>query len=183
MIHLKEFLEAIQYRITEGSDYTWTCFGDNAHQLDSWNGSHEGYTACVIFDKGTQQVYSMELWDYSKERFYRWTEPEYIDALKQSYKQVGSDYKVACDSGDYIDLEVPEDILDKITCIVKGQEYDDRIKVPVDFTDEELLRYFKAAHERDMTFNQFVELALQEAINEYNLDPEAYKRKAESFKR
>jgi hypothetical protein len=36
--------------------------------------------------------------------------------------------------------------------------------MPVDFSDEELLTYMKMAHDRDMTFNQFVEEALRQAI-------------------
>ena len=48
--------------------------------------------------------------------------------------------------------------------IKAGEDYDTRVSVPVDFTDEELLTYMTMAHERDMTFNQFVEQALREAI-------------------
>jgi hypothetical protein len=47
----------------------------------------------------------------------------------------------------------------------------------MDFSDEELLVYMKMAHERDMTFNEFVEQALRSAIDEYNHDPAAAKIK------
>lgn len=36
--------------------------------------------------------------------------------------------------------------------------------IECDFTDEELLKYMTAAHELDITFNQFVERALKELI-------------------
>jgi hypothetical protein len=39
--------------------------------------------------------------------------------------------------------------------------------VVVEFTDEELLTYMMMAHEMDITFNQFVELALREAIEQH----------------
>jgi hypothetical protein len=74
----------------------------------------------------------------------------------------------AWDDVDYTDLEVDEDWLDKATSIVDGEDYDTRVQVPVDFTDQELLTYMKIAHERDITFNELVEEALRHAINEYN---------------
>jgi hypothetical protein len=40
------------------------------------------------------------------------------------------------------------------------------VQVEVDFSDEELLQYMKLAHQRDMTFNEFVEEALRHAIEE-----------------
>jgi hypothetical protein len=38
-----------------------------------------------------------------------------------------------------------------------------------------LLLFMRAAHERDMTFNQFVETALEEMIARYKEDPESFK--------
>jgi hypothetical protein len=34
MISLKEWMELVDYRITEGSDYGWNCYGHDAHMLD-----------------------------------------------------------------------------------------------------------------------------------------------------
>lgn len=47
---------------------------------------------------------------------------------------------------------------------------DGRVEIEVDFTDEELLQYMKMAHEQDITFNQFVEQAIQRLIDESKLD-------------
>jgi Asp-tRNA(Asn)/Glu-tRNA(Gln) amidotransferase B subunit len=40
------------------------------------------------------------------------------------------------------------------------------VSVPVDFSDEELLQYMKLAHERDVTFNKFIEEALRHVLEE-----------------
>jgi len=56
--------------------------------------------------------------------------------------------------------------------IVNNEDYDTRVSVPVDFTDEELLTYMKMAHDRDITFNQLVEDALRAAIDEFNMREE-----------
>jgi collagenase-like PrtC family protease len=63
-----------------------------------------------------------------------------------------------------VDLEVDDDWLAKAVAVIAGEAYDTRISVPVDFSDEDLLRYMKLAHERDVTFNQLVETALREAM-------------------
>jgi hypothetical protein len=72
----------------------------------------------------------------------------------------------AWDDVDYVDLEVDDDFFQKALAIRAGEDYDTRIKVPVDFSDEELLQYMKLAHERDITFNEFVEEALRHALEE-----------------
>lgn len=44
--------------------------------------------------------------------------------------------------------------------------------IEVDFSDEELLQYMKLAHEQDITFNKFVEIALRRAIEEAGIEDE-----------
>ena len=49
-------------------------------------------------------------------------------------------------------------------------ETDGKESIEVDFSDEDLLQYMKLAHERDITFNKFVEQALRTAIEELDLE-------------
>jgi hypothetical protein len=49
-------------------------------------------------------------------------------------------------------------------------ETDGKESIEVDFSDEELLQYMKLAHERDITFNKFIELALRKAIEAHKLE-------------
>jgi hypothetical protein len=167
MITLKEYLEAIDYRITGGSEYQWKCFGPDARYLDCDSEVINEFNIPCIFDSVDQTVYSIEAWDYNNNRCYRWIHPDYIKAYKKACKKHNVRFEEASDSMNYTDLEVPEDILEKARAIVLQEEYDTRIKVPIDFTDEDLLKYMKMAHERDITFNQLIEEALQFAIDEY----------------
>jgi len=173
MITLKDFMEIVDYRITEGSDYQWACFGPTAYRLDSWNGDQDGHTVSILFDTHSQEVYQVEAFDYRNERAYRMTNPKYKELFKEEceHRDV-TDIAWERDDGsnvEYVDLEVKEDFIEKACAIVDDEEYDTRVKVPVDFTDEELLTYMKMAHERDMTFNAFVEMALRAAIDEIKL--------------
>jgi hypothetical protein len=54
--------------------------------------------------------------------------------------------------------------------IREGEDYDTRVLMPVEFSDEDLLKYMKLAHERDITFNQLVEEALLAAIKEHKIE-------------
>lgn len=183
---LKQYLEAIDYKITGGSDYTWNCFGPNARYLDSNQdefGADSRYSISAVFDSRSQDIYVIELWDYLTDREYRWLNSEFAQAHNAECLEREIDPRESLDGRKFIDIEVVEDILEKITAVVREEPYDERVKVPVNFTDDELLTYMKLAHERDMTFNQFVEEALREAINDYKTNPEEFARRAESFKR
>lgn len=172
MISLQQFFEATGYRITEGDTYGWNCYGSNAHQLSAWNGVHGdgGWSANIVFSTKSQKVYEAEVCDYTNERAYRLINPKYKDKHDQEGIQRGELGNQAWDDVDYIDLDVEEDFLEKLEAIVAGEDYDTRVQVPVDFSDDELLTYMKLAHERDITFNQLVEEALRAAIEKYKLD-------------
>ena len=72
---LKDWMEIVEYRITEGSDYGWQCYGPNVHMLDSWNGEQDGHSFSVIFDTKNQTVYEVQAHDYTNQRAYRWINP------------------------------------------------------------------------------------------------------------
>jgi hypothetical protein len=47
---------------------------------------------------------------------------------------------------------------------------DNRVEIPLDLTDAELLVLFKQAHEADVTFNEFVERVLVEFLERHTND-------------
>jgi hypothetical protein len=172
MITLKEFMEICDYKITEGSEYCWQCFGPTAYRLDSWNQDHEGHSVSIVFDTKTQVVYEVSAYDYRNNRAYRLINPDYKDAHDNEANGREVDINQAWDDVDYVDLDVDDDFIQKALAIVNEEDYDTRVSVPVDFTDEELLTYMKIAHERDITFNQLVEDALRAAIEEHEMRDE-----------
>lgn len=163
---LKRFMECIDYRITEGQEYGWQCFGDRAYSLDSWNGDQNGHSVSITFDRDTHACYSLEAFDYTNQRAYRWIAPDVREVFDAEVKSRGID-DVAWEGVNFVDLEEVDDFFDKARAIVEGKPYDTRVQVPVDFSDNELLKYMKIAHERDITFNQLIEEALREAIAQH----------------
>ncbi len=150
----------------------WNCYGSNAYRLDSWNGEQDGHSVSIIFDTKTQEVYETTAYDYKNQRAYRLINPNYKakhDAESEDRGVLGNQ---AWDDVDYTDLEVEEDFLAKAEAIVNDCEYDTRVQIPVEFSDDELLTYMKLAHDRDITFNQLVEEALRFAIEEHKIREE-----------
>jgi len=176
MISMKEFMELVDYKITEGGDYGWQCFGPNSYQLSHWNGIHGtgGWSANIVFSTKSQKVYCVEACDYTNDRAYRMINPDYVKKHNKENKDRGELGNQAWDGINYVDLEVDDDFMQKCLAIQAGEVYDTRVQVPVDFTDEELLKYMKAAHERDITFNEFVVQAITEAVRVHKADPERF---------
>lgn len=165
-------MEICDYKITEGSEYCWQCFGPNAYRLDSWNQEQDGHTVSIVFDTRTHVVYEANAYDYQRNRAYRLINPDFKSAYDNEATERDVDINQAWDDVNYVDLDVVDDFIQKAVAIVNDEDYDTRVSVPVDFTDEELLTYMKMAHDRDMTFNQFVEQALRAAIDEFNMREE-----------
>ena len=168
MITLKDYLQAIDFKITGGSDYGWKCFGDNARYMDSESETLNEYSVHAVFDSVDQRVYCIEAWDYPNDRAYRWIDPAYIKKHMKACAKHNVDVYSACDTMNFTDLDCEADILEKARAIVLQEPYDERVQIQVDFSDEDLLQYMKLAHSMDITFNELVEQALQNAINEVN---------------
>lgn len=186
MITIKDFMEVCNYRITEGSDYMWQCYGHKAYSLDSWNGEQDGHTVSIVFDTETQVVYEALVYDYRNERAYRMINPDFRAAHKAECEDRDiKDEAWQRDDGSsvrYIDLEVEDDWIQKALAVVAGEDYDIRVQVPLDLDKETIYEFMMLAHERDMTFNELVEEALRQAIAEFERDPEGMKAKAEKWK-
>lgn len=184
MITIKEFMEVVDHRVTEGSDFTWSCFGDEAkpYSLSAWNNDPDGWSFNITFDTGTQEVYMVEACDYKHNRAYRLINPDYKDQYFDYANRENAEYRdVAWDGVDYVDLEVDDDWIQKALAIKSGEDYDTKVSIPLDIPDDELLKFMLAAHERDMTFNAFVEEALRHAIEEAKQDPEGARARAQAW--
>lgn len=165
MLTIKDFMEIVNYRITEGSDYMWDCFGHTSYRLDSWNGEQDGYTISIVFDTRTQEVYVVEAFDYKRERAYRLINPSFRD----TYKQECQDRDVLDEAWEkddgtplmFTDLEVEEDFIEKACAIVADVDYDTGVLIPLNLEKDQLYDLMLMAHERNVTLNQLVEEVLR----------------------
>ena len=179
---MKEWMELVDYKITEGGDYGWQCYGANAYCLDSWNGVHGkgGYSFSIVFSTKTQKVYEVSACDYTNDRAYRMIVENKRAKHVKECKSLGVNLNQAWDDVDYVDLEVDDDFIQKCLAIRAGEDYSTDISVPLNLPDDLLLFAFKAAHEADMTFNDYVNQALRGLIDQVN-SGEITKKDAQKF--
>ena len=155
MITLKDFMECTQYRITEGAQYQWEIFGPDAYCLDYWNGSHDnGVDINCVFDTKTQFVYEFQAWDYARGKEYRWIHPGYIEGYVAEAGRRRVNYRQSFDDKEFIDLDMAEDILEKASAIVAGEDYDTRILVPLELADEEWTTAIEQGWDRERGFHE-----------------------------
>lgn len=157
MITMRDFMETVNHRVTEGSDYLWQCYGHNAYRLDSWDGDQDGHSVSIVFDRETQTVYEVSVYDYKNQRAYRRINPDFLDAHNSESKERGVEADQAWDEVRYVDLESDKDFLAKAEAIVSGRDYDTRVEIPIELDDDTLFALMRMAHEQDITFNQLVE--------------------------
>jgi hypothetical protein len=166
MLTLKEWMELVEYRITEGDSYLWKCFGDSAFSLSAWNGDQDGWSMNMVFDTQDQTVYIVEVCDYARNRAYRMINPDFQQAYDDEAATHGAMTKQAWDDVDYIDLEIDEDFVAKAMWIKTDQDYDTRVSVPLTVPDDALFELMKQAHEQDITLNQLVENILRKFVDQ-----------------
>jgi len=167
MITMKEFMELIDYKITEGSKYGWECYGPNAYMLDSWNGEQDGYSFTIIFDTKDHTVYEVQAHDYVHNRAYRMVNPDFEKKMKKEAKRRNVSKKEAWDDVNYIDLGVDDDFIQKALAIKAGEDYDTSVMVNLDLPDDILLKAALEAHKQNITLNDYINKALASMVEEY----------------
>lgn len=168
MITIREWMELVDYKITDGSDYGWDCYGSNAYALDSCNGvqGKADYSFSIIFSTKTQEVYEISVWDLAAGNAYRMVAPNHITAYEQEAQQRGVATNAAWDNVEYVDLEVVEDFMQKAKAIINGESYDTDVIVQLDLPDDLLLQAFQAAHAENITLNAYINKMLKSFIDQ-----------------
>ena len=170
-MRLNEINEALDHKITGGSEYQWNCYPDGRYLDYESDFAH----VSVLYSTVDQTVYQAEVsvkreaWDEDKKP-YRWLNPDYKDALYKESEKRQVDTDIAWDDIKFIDLEMAEDFLEKATAIFNGEEYDTRVKIEFDLDDSSILKLATEAHKRDITLNKMIEIILQEVIDKHKVN-------------
>lgn len=156
----KRILNIPNISFEEVEKFQWDCF-PNTFYFDGKSLNGNFYS--ILVSMKTFVVYEIECLDEKANVTYKWINPDYKEFSDKEAKR----RDVFPDNIENLYyVEVEDDIIEKMEAIVNDREYDTRIIVPLDFTDEEFIRIAKGAHKRDITINKFIEAALEIAINE-----------------
>lgn len=162
-MHLSQVNESLNHQITGGSEYQWDCYGFNVRYLDY---ESEYAHASVLFDTLTQEVYEANVTSKDESiKPYRWLNPKTKQKYLDEAERRGIDPYNAWDDINWVDLETEDDFLSKAECIFDGEEFDERVTMPLELDKDEIFRLMELAHQRDITLNQLVEDILWDVIN------------------
>jgi hypothetical protein len=78
MAKLKKYFRAVKYHITEGWQPQWQCWAD----VRAIEASNDKWGATVYFSVDTSEIVQLEVFDYAKDRAWRWQE----SSLEKEYK-------------------------------------------------------------------------------------------------
>lgn len=159
-MNLQQINKAFQHRVTGGTEYMWNCYPDGRYIEYGCDLA----TANVVFDSMDQKIYEATIELKGDKRPYRWVNPSYKQAMEDESDSRGVDKDEAWDDVKWIDLETEEDFLEKATAIFAGEEFDQRIQVPLELSEEEMLQLCMLAHSQDITLNQLVVNILMAAV-------------------
>lgn len=168
MITVEQFLQTINYKITGGSEFLWKCYGPDAYSIDS--DIYDHYSASIYFDTKTSEVFEINVCDEVNNRQYRWVNPDFTEAYAKEVTARGLDGNEFL--LEYTTIEVEYDMLEKLVGIINKTEYDTRIVIEIEMADEDFRIYAMAAHKMDVTFNEFVEIAIRAAVEKYESEAE-----------
>jgi hypothetical protein len=156
------FLSNIKYELTAGEKYQWECW-KNARYYESVG---DGYSVEMVADSIRKTVYQITMADTTKDVTYRWLNPDHIGAYLSECKErrINPD-ETDDEGGRYSDTESADDILTKIKCIVNNLPYDKTVVLQICLPHLLIVEIALAAHEQNITLNQFVAQALKSMID------------------
>lgn len=163
-MHIKQILEAVNYRFTTSSEYLWGCYGEHATYLDfkTIGGKPVG---SVVYDSETAEVFEVSVEVPGRQLAYRWMDAFAREDHEIEAKRKDIDPDNAWDDVQYTDIDLIEDFLEKLTAIINEEEFDDRVVVPVNLSEQEEMQLYRLAHEADMTVNDYVNQLLRKEMS------------------
>jgi len=164
IISSDQIFQVMDHDVEEFWRYCWNCYGKFAYGVD-FNCQSKNEVS-FIHNPITREVFEITAYDFHNDRAYRWIHPDYVESHIAESEEIGADPHDSYIGGTFIDIDVKQDILDRMIAIADGDDYDTRVTIPIDISDEDLLKLMKQAHELDMTFNNYVEMVIENMLGE-----------------
>ena len=165
MITLSEWLRAVKYQVQYSvpRPKLSTVDGTSNFRVFSASGNRDSieyeHISNLIFNEETENATVIEFIDYNQSLAYRWINPVYRDSNMEL---------IVVPEVEFIQLDEEADIMEKITALFNGEEYDSRVTVPLDLTEHEIYMLAMGAHKQDITLNEYIGEVLKAAMEAAN---------------
>ena len=161
MITLSEWLRAVKYQIVDNAPWQLLPAGNGTSDFRLFNAFRDRsaeYVSNLIFNEETENATVIEFIDYNQSLAYRWINPVYRE----------SNMELGVAGVEFIQLNDEEDIMEKITALFNGEEYDTRVTETLDLTEHEIYMLAMGAHKQDITLNEYIGKVLKAALEAAN---------------
>lgn len=135
-MRIEDMLPLIDYKISEGTDYLWPCFGENCRQLHFLDVQGRDFGELVHNRAGDILFIAFTYIDNSKYTAYHWVDPAYREAYSKECETRHIDTNRYDSANLSIELEVEQDALSKISAIYRLEPFDKRILISVDLPEK-----------------------------------------------
>jgi hypothetical protein len=162
MTRLESFFNTFDYKLTEAGKFGWTCWPNAWHYAaDSEHGHISG-----IVNPLADIIYEVIVSNHKTGFSYRWLNPEFVGQFKSECLQRRIGFSEAGEGATYADTESLDDILAKAFAIYNGLKFDERLVINLDMSSADLLRLALAAHEQQVSLNDFIIQVVKDAAVE-----------------
>lgn len=93
---IKDFVQAVGFKLDGGHEYLWRCYGDYAFGL-GWTKEDLSASAGIVYDEKTKAVYEMSVWDDNGKAVLRWIRPGFRARHDRESRERGFDPNIAVD--------------------------------------------------------------------------------------
>ena len=164
-MQLSDIIQSAKYKIVDGSEYLWNCFGNNTRILDfSGFESEQNSGVSCMFDSKTQQVYEVNIYT-NNDKWYRWIDEEYIEKYKEECASRNISFSISSDDSTWVDLDNIQDVYRKVEQVIETGNCDNEVTIEIDIENDLLLKLSLMAHKRNITLNDLFKEILEDAVN------------------
>jgi hypothetical protein len=158
LMFVQDFLKLVNYRVTEGQNFGWDCYGKYAYSFTSEisEGGHDIAISC-IFDLTTSVVYEFEVYlSGEDERAYRWISESHIDAYHQEALKRGVSAEEAYEGMKFNNVDTSHEIYEIAETFCKGRIYEPNVEFTLNLPESMLDKLCELAWENSMTVDELI---------------------------
>jgi hypothetical protein len=159
MTKFDSFLKTCDYQLTESNKFGWSCWPK------AWIYTAENDYGRVeaVANAADDVIYEVTAYTHKDEKPYRWLNPQFMADFKSECTQRRISVGEAWNSVVYADTESFQDILDKAFAIFHGLNFDEKLVISLDVSTAQLLTLALAAHEKEVSLNDFIIQVVKDA--------------------
>ncbi len=180
-MEIKDFMEAVNYRFEGVGGYTWNSYGKDCYYLD-YNDVNKNVSASLVYSTSNMEVMEFTVCDYIKNLAFRWINSDYEHRHMAEIKYRGI-VDEAWDDPHTLWTPMNEtNILSIAKLIISSSSYDHTsykdvdkmVSVDIDLEEDEWYVLMLAAHNANVTLNEFVNRILRDHIEKLTLKDEIH---------